>query len=197
VSRQGTDSASGSLLTNTDINLLPTPREAQLRAVSFVMRRVPDAAARREILDALFAPRPARTADPMPVRSRAGHGDPAHSQHPPESIGAWRFEVVTWARANGWPDARVAGPLNPDILAAYRAAHPGQSEPAAAPDAPAPRKPKPYVGTGAEAKRLRARIRDWGQCNGWFVSLHGALNPRLVEAYYAANPDPIDTTAGA
>ncbi len=108
--------------------------------------------------------------------------DPADSQHPPEDIGAWRAQVCTWGRANGWPNAHSKQALDPDMLAAYRAAQKRQDRLAAW-------RELPYVGPSASARALRAKIRAWGYRNGWPINSHGSLNPRLVEAYYAAHPE--------
>lgn len=128
-----------------------------------------------------------RTADrARGIEDRTGAVDPARSQHPTGDPGPFRALVCTWGRDNGWPGADSRKPLDPAMLAAYRAAKPETSK-----VKPAPAKQAAYFGPSAEAKALRAVIRAWGVGRGLPVHNNGSLNPRLVEAYYAAHPEEV------
>lgn len=127
-----------------------------------------------------------RTADrALGIEDRTGAVDPAQSQHPTGDPGPFRALVCAWGRDNGWPRADSRKPLDPALLAAYRAASP---KPMRLPK-PTPARQAAYFGPSAEAKALRAVIRAWGVGRGLPVHHNGSLNPRLVEAYYAAHPE--------
>lgn len=94
----------------------------------------------RELLLALFCTHPTdrqrawrpevarQTADDLAEAERMEQrrtADPAQKSDTGD-VGPFRAQACAWGRENGWPHADSRQPLDPDMLAAYRAAKAGE-----------------------------------------------------------------------